>query len=436
MSAFAGSSGAQTAYSEQVNHIATAYHDVFGFAGTVKVVKGGEEIYKASFGDANREFDVPNSPSHRVSINSVSKVFTAAAVLKLAEAGKVSLHTPIAQYLPELKASWRDEVTLHHLLTHTSGLPRESGIASHQSLTFEQQIAMLIEQQSLLFTPGERYEYSNAGITLLGRIVENVSKVPFSEFIAQQILEPLKLPNTGVYTGNTVVERQVTPYHMTPDGVSTAQRTKHLGDNAGGGMYSTVDDLYRFVVALESYQLLNEAITNAMFAAHIQSQDGDSHGYGWTLKPFGDGMLRFAAGSGYGTKSVMVRSPDTEDFIAITSNWGNTPILPLMGDIFMAINDLQYAIPDTNMLPSADRYQPFLGRYVFKADELQRHLMMDSNIVTLQSVDGKLFLNDELLAKKPDDKLGLTYTNELTIAFKDQQIIIEINGNTLVGTRR
>ncbi|MBV2128727.1 serine hydrolase domain-containing protein [Arsukibacterium indicum] len=428
-------SSSENAIRAELNEIAQAYADVYGFSGTVKVVQQGEPLLLASYGLANREFTVPNSPDVRFSINSISKVFTVAALLQLADAGKVKLDAPVASYIPELTAGWAETVTVHHLLTHSSGLPRESGIQAHQNLSLREQIEQLVNNQQLLFAPRSRYEYSNSGIILLGRIIETVSKRPFSVYLTENIIKPLNLNDSGVYEGSNVIARQATPYRITPAGIASAARAKHLGVNPGGGLYSTVDDLHKFMLALEQHKVLSPQMTKLMFQPHIQSEDGDAHGYGWTLKPFGDQQMYFAAGSGYGTKSVMLRLPEQDDFIAITANWGNTPILQLMAGLFFALNDINYTLPDKRSLAPVAAFAGMLGNYAFAEGELQKHLMMQSNVVTLQAIDGKLFLNEELMVLAADNKLKLTYTDEVTISFEPGTIKIVINGNVLLGQK-
>ncbi|CAI8154831.1 MAG: Uncharacterised protein [Pseudidiomarina mangrovi] len=225
------------------------------------------------------------------------------------------------------------------------------------------------------------------------------------------------------------------PYKVSTDGIAETQRSKHFGENAGGGMYSTVDDLYRFVQSLEQHKLLSAATTSLMFSAHLAMGDDDHAAYGWTLKPFGDQQLRFASGSGFGSKSVVVYAPTSDDFIAITSNWGNTPILQIMAGLFLIINDLDYQVPNKQHLPVAADYSWALGRYSFPPQALQTQLMYDSDNMVLQLIDGRLFLNEDLLVSKSDQRLGFSYTDELLIEFKREQMIITINGHQLVGQR-
>ncbi|PTB88123.1 hypothetical protein C9927_04735, partial [Pseudidiomarina aestuarii] len=137
-----------------------------------------------------------------------------------------------------------------------------------------------------------------------------------------------------------------------------------------------------------------------------------------------------------GTKSVMVRESTSGDFIAVTSNWGNTPILQLMAGLFLIINDLDYDLPDQKALAQPNDYVEFLGTYRFDPTLLKKHLMTDSDSMTLQEIDGRLFLNDELLADKENGFLGLTYTDEVMIKVDDTSMTININGNQVIGKRQ
>lgn len=418
---------------QQFHQLAKGYQSVFGFSGNIKVVKDGREVFEQSYGLANRSFGIENTPQTRFSINSISKTFTATAILMLARDQKVDLQAPIKTYLPELDARWEDAITVHHLLSHTSGLPRESGIQACDELSFREQLK-LVETQSLLFSPGERYEYSNCGLILLGAILEKVSNRSYEEFIQQEIIEPLGLANTGYYQGRNVVERQAVPYRFSANGLETAQRSKHYGDNAGGGLYSTAGDLYKYVLALETNQLLPEAYTALLFQPHAQSGETDFEGYAWSIKKFGDEKIHFAAGSGYGTKSVIIRMPDTGSFIGITSNWGNTPVLQLLRDLYLTLIGAEAAPPAENVLADPVDYATRLGEYQFDQEQLTKHLGMDRSVIRLHAFEGKLFLNDELLAEK-EGILMLTYTTELRIHFEGSKMIIDINGNIMEGQR-
>lgn len=421
---------------QEFDELLQAYHATYGFTGTVKVVQGDKPMFEKSYGLANRSFGIKNTPNTRNSINSISKTFTAFGILLLREEGKLELHESIGTYLPYLTAPWKDEITVHHLLTHSSGLPRESGVQPHNEFTLKQQTQQLVDKQELLFEPGSQYGYSNSGLILLGALLEQVSAQDYGTFITERVIRPMGLSNTGYYEGRNVVDNQATPYRMTSTGLEFAQRSKHYGGNAGGGLYSTASDLYNYVLAIESHELLSEASTALLFTPHIQSGETDAEGYAWSIKQFGDETLYFAAGSGYGTKSVMIRAPQSKDFIAITSNWGNTPILNMLADVCLTLKGRQVEPPEARQLAQPKDYEQYLGVYVFDAVQMKMHLGMNAETVKLHTFENKLFMNDELMATKGEGVIGLTYTDELTIEFGDKTMLITINGNELKGARR
>jgi CubicO group peptidase (beta-lactamase class C family) len=417
----------------KLDSITEAYKSVYGFSGSIKVVVGNENLFEKSVGLADRSFGIPNTSETRFSINSISKTFTAAAILSLVADGEIDLRAPVSIYIPELNAPWADSVTTHHLLTHTSGLPRESGIRPYDELNFKDQVK-LVSDLSLLFTPGDRYEYSNCGFILLGAIIENTSGVSYENFVTERIITPLQLNQTGYYRGRRVVTQLAVPYRISANGLETAQRSKHFGDNAGGGLYSTPSDLYKFVTGLEENKLLSSNYVEMMFTPHVQSGETDFEGYAWSIKYFGDEKLYFAAGSGYGTKSVLIRMPESGDFIAICSNWGNTPILQLLGDLYLTLRGQNVDLPSENALANPANYEKEIGTYSFNQEDLTTHLGAEGSILNLQEVEGRLFMNDELLAKK-EGYLKLTYTDEVKIRFVGDKMIIEINDNILEGAK-
>lgn len=418
----------------KIDSLSEAYHKVTGFSGTVKVVISEEEVFEKSYGLSNRSFEVPFRTDTRNSINSISKTFTALACVLLSEEGKLDLQAAIGTYLPDLNSSWKDSVSVHQLLTHSSGLPREAGLSLCDELSFEEQRAFT-EKLSLDFSPGEHYGYSNAGFILLGNILQNTSGMKYEKLIEDKIINPLSLRNTGVYTGRNFIKRQAQPYRMTPFGPAEARRSKTHGQSAGGGMYSTPADLYRYVLALEDQNFLSEKGSNLLFGKHIEN-DGEFEAYAWSLKSFGNEQIRFASGSGFGTKSVLIRSPKEKNFIAIVSNYGSFPILDMLRDIFLLTKGHDVNFPDKKQLASPEQYSLNIGTYRFDKEEIRKRLSVQSSEVTIQVFEGKLFMNDEVLFNKDEGKIGLSYTDEVIIHFEGSTMIININGHILKGIKR
>lgn len=414
--------------------VVEAYRDVHGFAGTVRAVADDEPLLERSVGLAERSFGIAHQADTRVSINSISKTFTAVAALRLAARGELDLDAPVSDLIQGFETDWADRVTVHHLLSHSSGLPREAGLdaGSELSLAEQRRSVALLE---LEFEPGERFGYSNAGYILLGNVIEAVSGKDLAEVIETEILEPAGLEDTGMFVGRRVVERQAVPYRFGPGGVVAAQRSKTLGESAGGGLYSTPADLERFVRALEDDTLLSEPWRERLFAPHVDAGPGGHEAYAWSIKQFGAATLRFSAGSGYGTKSVVVRDPDNGLFIAIVSNWGTFPILDLLRDLFLVIQGEDVDLPDGRNLARPEDLASKLGRYRFDADALRTALQAEDGDMVLHVFEGRVFLDDELLAVKQDGAYGLTYTDELTLRFEDEALVLAIGGRELRGQR-
>lgn len=426
---------AEPPLAESLEAVVEAYRDVHGFSGTARVLVDDALAMQKSVGLAERSFGIAHGPETRVSINSISKTFTAVAALRLAERGELDLDASVARVLEDFSAEWADRVTIHQLLSHSSGLPREAGLDAGSTSSLHEQLDAVAEQ-SLRFEPGTGFGYSNVGYIVLGNLIEAATGKDFADVIADEVLQPAGLKDTGMYVGRRVVERQAVPYRFGPGGVVDAQRTKILGESAGGGLYSTPADLERFVRALEDDTLLNEASRERLFAPHIGAGEGGHEAYAWSIKQFGPARLRFSAGSGYGTKSVVVRDPESGLFIAIVSNWGTFPILDLLRDLFLVTQGQEVALPDGRNLARPEALSSQLGRYRFDADALRSALQAEDGDMVLHAFEGRVFLDDELLAVKSEGVYGLTYTDELTLRFEDDALVLSINGRSLRGQRQ
>jgi CubicO group peptidase (beta-lactamase class C family) len=419
----------QTNLEANINKVLLACEEVHGFSGVVKINWSDSIQLEAYQGLANRSFNIPVQRDTRFSINSISKTFTATLVLQLVEQGKLKLDQPIGSFLP-LQAAWKDSITIHQLLSHSSGLPREAGLQWYDEKTFEEQL-LLVDQLQLQFPPGSQYGYSNAGYILLGALAEAVTGESYRDLIQKYIIDVLSLKNTGVYQGKKPVENQAVPYRMSGNGIETAWRTKHLGENAGGGLYSNPADLYVFVSALQEEKLLSEPFQNQLFTSHVKSGKNEAEGYAWSIKNLGGQEYYMATGSGYGTKSVILFAPETGNFIGINSNWGNLPVLNLLRDLFLTLEGGNPTLPDTRSLASPRDYEENLGTYQFENGILSTQLGMVGNTIVLQAIEDRLFLQDEILVKKAENKLGLSYTDEVLIWFERDRMHIQINENHL-----
>lgn len=296
-----------------------AGHQIPGLALTI--VQNGKRIKTASYGFANLELKVPVKPETVFEIGSVTKQFTAAAILLLAQDGKINIDEPIGHYLKPIPDSWRD-ITVRHLMTHTSGIKSYTGVDGFElrrHLTQTQFIAA-IGAQPLEFVPGHAWKYCNTGFNLLGFIIENVSGKGYWDFLSERILVPL---------GMTATTNRL-PALIIPNRASGYEQTNHVLINrdydltdvfSAGALVSTVGDLAKWNAALDREDLLSAKSKQAMWQPAVLT-DGTvtRYGFGWRIETT-DGHRNIGhGGSTSGFSATIQRFPDDQLAIIILTN--------------------------------------------------------------------------------------------------------------------
>lgn len=232
------------------------------FSGAVLVAKGGQPLYQKAFGLASKRYDVPNRIDTKFNIGSINKEFTATAIAQLQEKGKLNLDDPIATYLPEYPKEVADKVTIRQLLRHESGMGHYWNDAWDARKGHIRTVSELIEtfkDEPLLFEPGSRQQYSNAGYVVLGAIIEQVSGQNYDDYLREHIFRPAEMNDTEAYEMDSPVPNLATGYtNWQPDGGEGEgyQRNNLFlmglkGSPAGGG-YSTLKDLLKYDQALKA----------------------------------------------------------------------------------------------------------------------------------------------------------------------------------------
>ncbi|MFQ5721449.1 MAG: serine hydrolase domain-containing protein [Candidatus Aminicenantales bacterium] len=186
-------------FKAEVDAYIKPYLDLGGYSGTVLIAKNGEILFRKGYGMASYEFDVPNTAKTKFQIASLSKSFTSAAIMILQERGKLSVHDPLSKFIPDYPGG--KKITIHHLLTHTSGIPNVNNFPEYsRDSRFPQtldEIIKMFKDKPLMFEPGEKYSYSNSNYNLLAYIIEKVSGVSYGEFLRKNIFQTLEMNETG-----------------------------------------------------------------------------------------------------------------------------------------------------------------------------------------------------------------------------------------------
>ncbi len=300
----------------------------------VLVAKDGRILLEKGFGLASIEHRVPITPLTKFRIGSISKQFTAAAILKLSEEGKIGLQDKLSKFIPDYPRG--DEVTVHHLLTHTSGIKSYTGKpdfikAVTVGLKPEEHIATF-KQDPYDFSPGEKWNYNNSGYFLLGYLVEKISGESFGDYLRRVFFEPLGMKESGVHEATAILENEATGYMFESGQVRKALNWDMSKAGGAGALYSTVGDLYRWNEALFSGKVLQPKTLEAAFTP-VRTKDEDSaepkksgYGYGWAMEEM-RGLQQIGHSGGlHGFVSDLIRLPSENFTVTVLAN--SAPPMP------------------------------------------------------------------------------------------------------------
>jgi CubicO group peptidase (beta-lactamase class C family) len=269
----------------QMEQIIQYYAGNGHFSGAVLVARDGKILLDKAYGDANLEWNIPNSPITKFQIASMTKQFTAASILLLEERGKLNVDDPVKKYMPDAPPAW-DKVTIYNLLTHTSGIPNSfDGITSWTQTKPPEQLVASFRNKPLEFEPGTTRKYSNAGYYLLGYLIEKISGQSYGDFVQENIFKPLGMNDSGYDSNSEIIQHRASGYHVGPSGsVKRGQYYDMTLRFSAGGLYSTTEDLLRWEQGLFGGKLLSAGSLKKMttpfkydFACGLMVSELDGH---------------------------------------------------------------------------------------------------------------------------------------------------------------
>jgi len=334
---------------DKIEEILSLYAEYGGFNGAALVAHEGEVIYKKGIGFANMEWDIPNQPDTKFQIASLTKSFTAMLTLQLVAEKKLELYKPISHYLPDYPKFSGDKITIHHLLTHSSGIPNaNNGVKKFRPNEMVDQFA----NEPLAFAPGERFGYSNSGYTLLGYLIETITGKSYAEVLQDKILTPLSMTSTGFYQHRPLIKNMASGYNKGFGDFFNIDYSDESSAYAAGGIYSTVEDLFVWDQALYSERLLPGKHLDLIFSKHIPDPEfGGHYGYGWELidRKLGNTNSQIATishgGSINGYRSSLKRIPSSQSSIALLSNTSYAFLNAISTAILGILYDKPYDFP-------------------------------------------------------------------------------------------
>ncbi len=299
--------------------------------GAVIVTRKGETLFRKGYGLADMELKVPIQPDMVFRLGSVTKQFTAVAILMLQEQGKLSVADPITRFLPDYPTAGQT-ITIEHLLTHTSGIKSYTSMPEWLSKwRTDMSLGSLIDMfknQPMDFKPDERWLYDNSGYILLGAVIEKASGQSYEDFIEKKIFEPLGMKDSYYDRTEQVIPKRVKGYQRAADGFRNAPYLSMTQPYAAGSLASTVDDLALWDTAVWSNRLIKkETLAKAHTPHRLADGRATAYGYGWSLGSY-EGHRTVEHGGGiHGFASYVLSMPDDAVYVAILTNGAAGPKL-------------------------------------------------------------------------------------------------------------
>ena len=441
----------------KIQEVLTLAHKYRQFNGIALVAENGKVIYKGAFGMANMEWEIPNTPDTKFRLGSITKQFTATLIMQLVEQGKIKLDGKLSDYLPDYRKDVGEKVTIHHLLTHTSGIPSYTGLpkffedVSRNPYKVDEFVKKYASGD-LQFEPGSKFAYNNSGYFLLGAIIEKVTGKPYEQVLKENIFDPVGMKNTGYDHYDTILQKRAAGYSKTPDGYTNAPYLDMSIPYAAGSMYSTVEDLYLWDQALYTDKLISAKSKELMYTPFLEK-----YAYGWTVadatfKQNDQPVSEIAHGGGInGFSTIIARFPKEKNLIVLLDNTAQ-PMGPLSEKIARILYTQPYELPKMSIVAILDKtikdkgieagvaqYRELKlkdsGTYDFGEQELNQlgYLLLRSG--KLKEAVEIFKLNVEAYPKSanPYDSLGEAYLNlnQKDLAIANYKKSLELNpGNT------
>ncbi|GKU79456.1 serine hydrolase [Paenibacillus sp. L3-i20] len=352
-----------TSVSNRIKTYMEQYIDSWPFSGTILVAQEGEILYKLAHGHANIEHEVINSPTTKFGIWSITKSFTAMAIMMLAQQKLLRLDDPLSDYLPAFKKV--EMITIRHLMQHESGLVNSTNLPEYNAnlnkwpLSREQFLSVILEYP-LDFSPGSQFSYNNTGYYLLGIIIEKLSGLTFEQFVTNRILEPLGMTNTGMNDSRRLISGLASSYDSSGYEPVPSEFIDMYAISSAGCMYSTIEDLYKWDQAFYSSQLLSQEVLHETFHS-----DNAKYGLGWFLDECNNQKRIYHGGAYRGYRSELHRYPQSKVTVIILTNYDFVPVTMLAEVLAGIVFGEDVTVPQLpqSFSLSPEKINEFIGTY-------------------------------------------------------------------------
>lgn len=296
---------------------------------TFLISKNGNIIFKKAYGQANLELNSQMQTENVFEIGSMTKQFTAISILMLIEKGKLNLDDEITKFIPDYPTNGNN-ITIHHLLTHTSGIKNFTSIKGLNAIAKQDlapsELINFFKNEPIDFLPGEKFRYNNSGYVLLGYIIEQLTGQSFADFVEEEIFRKLQMSASQYASHSEVIQNRASGYDN-KNGYVNSRRISYTLPYSSGALMSTIGDMFKWHMAIKNNTLISEKLKKRVFTNHVLN-NGEyiNYGYGWHIKSL-NGMLGYEhGGSIFGFKSMGVYLPNQDIYVIGLTNCGcNSP---------------------------------------------------------------------------------------------------------------
>ena len=449
---------------EKIDELLKTYHDYGQFNGTALVAEHGVVIYKKGFGFANMEWDIPNHPDTKFRLGSVTKQFTSMLILQLVQQGKLKLEGTISDYLPDYPKKNGARITIHHLLTHTSGIPNYTSFPQYfaslsRNPSKPEEFIRFFADSALDFEPGTTFSYSNSGYFVLGVIIEKITGKPYERVLRENIFTPLGMNNSGYDRFNTVLPKRASGYVKTGLQYVNAPYIDMATPFSAGALYSTVEDLFLWDQALYTETLLPAKTRDLLFKPYIPAF-GIAYGYGWGVGNAAVGRTTDSVrviehgGSINGFNSLISRIPADKDLVVLLNNTGATRLAAISRAIRGILYNKPYDMPkrsiadsvfaafaDRGLAAGLERYRDLKDHhadtYEAREDEmnLAGYRLLQSGKVKEAIELFRMIVGEFPQSSNAYDSLGEAYlaNGDKELAIRNYQKSVELDPNNFNG---
>jgi len=402
---------------QEIDSIIKAFEGINKFNGTALIHYQNKNIFERSYGWQNAEKNIANQDKSIYQIASLTKSFTALVIVKLSEEGKLSFKDPISKFIPDYPRG--NEITIEHLLTHTSGiyevlrnkeyfnlLHTGKSIAKSKELSF-------FKNEPLDFEPGTQFSYTNSGYILLGVIIEKITGLSYEDAVRETILDPLKMAHTGFNYRALKSPYKTIPYSY----ISKTKQEKTQVWNStltgpAGQIYSTAEDLYNYYLGLRDYKIVSKEAFKKATTPYLSG-----YAYGWFIDDLYGKKLINHGGNIEGSTSYFAMLPDEDLCIILLNNITSKKLEKAGNTILAALLDQPYTLPQPKkeVILNPDVLKKYAGDYQ----------LSDDRVIHILYENGKLFIQNNkdpkvrMLAEKEDAFFLPDDDTEISFIFKE-----------------